>query len=121
MLKKYFNSVDIKLNIEKVAVSECINLDYIKYNTELNDLLDHELDRLVLRLHTYIACSEEKSFTQMFPLNVWEHIKVVYAPSWLLKKYPVKYEEITFKAKECFPELTGITKGMRHLHIRKYT
>lgn len=112
-----FNTKDIRLAIEKVAVSHHINLDYLR-DCELQQII---LEDMVLRLHTYIASSEEKKFTQMFPLTVWDHIKVLYAPQWFVKKFPVKYREIVFAAKECFPELTSLAKdGARHLHIRIY-
>lgn len=39
------------------------------------------------------------------PLNWWEHFKESYFSEWLKFKFPVKYREIKFEIRECYPLL----------------
>ena len=110
-------TTEYKFNIEKVAASSLVP-EYILLTGEI-DIIKHEIiNDLVVRLSAYVACSDEKEFNEVIPLNAWEHLKKDYAPKWFKRKYPVKYQTIKFAAKEVFPEYTPLTKDKRHLHVR---
>lgn len=113
---------EITLNVEKVAQMASIDLDVIDNCMGIDSMLEYETSAMLLRLNAFVACSDEKTFYELYPKTAWEHIKEDYAPKWFKRKFPIKYAHITFKAKEAFPEYSVLNnvdgKVKRHLHIR---
>ena len=112
---------ELTLKVEKAAESRSLSLEALQF-PEFQSMIDYELDALIVRLTAFMACSDEKTFYELYPETAWEHVKKDYAPEWFKRKFPVKYAYITFKAKEAFPEYRVLKdadgKIKRHLHVR---
>lgn len=108
---------DLVLKVQKAVVSQAISRDMLA-DINVAHYVDDIAGNLVIRLSAFIACTEEQAVrTFRYPSTAWEHIKEAYFPKYLLRRFPVKYTEITVNAAETFPNLK-IRRGARSFTIR---
>jgi hypothetical protein len=83
--------------------------------------LDFIMDRLTYMLKIYLWGEDLGNVIFETPLNWWEAVKERWFPSWLSKRYPVKYKRVYCKATAIYPQLNlpSLTNEP-HITILKY-
>jgi hypothetical protein len=89
---------------EKLATSMYVDAS-IFHDAKL-EVVGQVAKDLCIRLTAYVYRNADKpSVTIKVPKTAWEHVKQEYAPEWFLKRWPVKYTEITHEVRQIW---TGV-------------
>jgi len=98
-----------KVRLEKIAfgnsrrISRDIYDDLPKF--EIKSFFDMMTQEMIAELHGYIWGERKKIETVKWPLNWKEAFKERWLSKWILKKFPVLYEERTYSAEIIFPSI----------------
>jgi hypothetical protein len=104
------------LNLDKVAAQTSIGPEWL-IDAKLEDLSDIVNETLIRRLRGYVLCGPVRSIDIPLPDGWFQHVKQDLFPSWLLRKYPVRYKSITIDVKEVFPDLSHLVKDSKQRNL----
>ncbi len=90
--------------------------DHVIENMDLRSLRDHMTDSLIFSLRTNVMTEQmserSKTITFKYPNSWWDFLKLKHAPSWFVKKWPVKWQKksqtVTFEEIALYPKLPSI-------------
>lgn len=103
---------------------------------ELRFCYDYLADALVYQLSVFMAKAEqskteenyEVTTTYSVPLTWWDHVKQEFAPTWFLKKYPVKlftfqtgtHHKVTTTTTHICPHVSIPNDNRRHIEFLSF-
>ena len=103
--------------IEKIKLSSRLIIpNHQLMDMEINEYLDHTSDCFVSQLNAYFASRKTvRHTTNRIKIHAtwFDMFKEKYFPKWILKKYPVKFNEFAYT------ETTNITKICPHIPLGK--
>ena len=104
----YSTIEQIKLDKLRFELSKRLQKSYF-HDTDVDVIVDY-LDRdFIVRYNTTLLADKftEDIYIARYPNTIWQYFKERYLPSWIRKKYPVKYTKFKTKIKHyhTFPYL----------------
>lgn len=96
---KSFNIQQERTAIFQIAANKVLSERELVYltNAELTERLSFETQQLILGFRAWILKGEHPeerySRTIEYPQDWWEHFKARWFPSWLKKRFPVRYHK----------------------------
>ena len=112
----------LKRLVAQCLVDKALLMNPDRFERKEIDELEDVIDARMVRWLIDIATQEEPLFRHPTKLNCkglwWEYVKARWFPDWLLRKFPVKEEEIIAVHK--FPELNipDQALGREFVHLR---
>ena len=76
---------EVKLELVKAAVEESIDELHLQ-DSEIRYLVDKVFGRLQIRMDRFVASGPTKTITIPVHTSLWQHIKCVVFPTWLVDK-----------------------------------
>lgn len=96
------NVKQIRLHVERFHAAHAIDLR----NVELHaDIVREHAERLVLQLSAKVASKKYAAKTVSYPATWWEFFKHRWFPLRWLKRWPVKFAEVTLEASAYYPDI----------------
>jgi hypothetical protein len=105
VFKTFLDQHKISLAIAQFKSRAMIDLGFFEHNLDVEIFQDEAARRLVAELTLRVASKKFDSRTVIYPANWWESFKKRWAPSWFLKRYPVRHDQITFEANAYYPDI----------------
>lgn len=106
MNHKYTEEVLTRL---RVAVGENFGSQALHY-WKVDGMWDEVANYLVVRLSAFVWAGQQSKITVKVPDGWFQQWKLERAPSWLIKRYPVKYKDMDIDVMPYFPNLRRISK-----------
>ena len=94
----------IRREIEKFRVEYGVDLEFLR-GAELTRVEDEIAKRMIFSIECKIALKKFASKTVRFPATWWDAFKHRFFPSRMLKKWPVKWDEVTLEASAYHPDV----------------
>jgi hypothetical protein len=113
------------INLEKVRIGVMTRvLDVWGQNCEITEVEDFLTNNLAVSLRSFCWCDEEREVVAAeWPADWWQAVKERFAPSWFLRRWPVKTKRASMTARVAytklpyhFPEEKSIVQFVRHEH-----
>jgi len=96
------NIEQIRLHVEHFRATHAIDI----HNVELHaDIVRDIAERLVLQLSAKIASKKYSAKTVSYPATWWDFFKHRWFPPRWLKRWPVKFTEVTLEASAYYPDI----------------
>jgi hypothetical protein len=73
-------------------------------DAEVTSWIDPLTDHIEFAIRGSLLSEEEKEYTIKTPENWWEHLKHDKFPAWALKRWPVKYRQVTVSFRVLYPD-----------------
>lgn len=109
------------VDLEKIKFSIQEILSQSEFSDMDSDVFLDYIKNLVVRLDRYIWSEilQNDIIVKSYPKNVWQFFKSRFLPSWLIKIFPVKYEnvKIEFKRRALFPDFKYYSDRSREKFI----
>jgi hypothetical protein len=102
MNKNSCTEKEIILNKMQVEIQKVITDEFLDSSV---DIIDYLPNAILLNIRGYLWGESQTVATKRFPSDWKEWFKERWFPSWLKRKFPVKYQEWTVKADVIYPNL----------------